>query len=47
MPDIRMEPDDWAEVVTQAGDFYAGRTGKTFVYAGSHGETRMKTEGIA
>ena len=47
MPDIRMEPNDWAEVVTQAGDFYAGRTGKTFVYAGSHGETRMRTEGIA
>lgn len=47
MPDIRMEPDDWAEVVTQAGEFHKGRTGRTFVYAGSHGETKMEIEGIA
>ncbi len=47
MPDIRMEENDRAEVVTQAGESYKGRTGRTFVYAGSHGETRMKIEGIA
>ncbi len=47
MPDIRLEENDCAEVVTQAGEHFRGRTGKTFVYAGSHGETKMTIEGTA
>lgn len=47
MPDIRMEENDCAEIVTQAGEFFRGRTGRTFVYAGSHGETKLKIEGTA
>ncbi len=46
-PDIRMEADDKAEVVTEAGELYFGRTGRTLVYADSHGETKMQVEGIA
>ncbi len=47
MPDIRIEENDCAEIVTQAGESIRGRTGRTFVYAGSHGETKIKIEGTA
>ena len=46
-PDIRMEEMDRVTVVTQAGQAYRGRSGRTFSYAGSHGETPFYIEGMA
>lgn len=46
-PAIRMEADDRAVILTQTGESYEGRTGRTLVYASSHGETKIQIEGIA
>lgn len=46
-PDIRMEEMDRVTVVTEAGQVYRGRSGRTFVYDGSHGETPFNIEEMA
>lgn len=46
-PDIRIGENDYVQVITEAGERYEGRSGKTFVYPASHGETKLKVEGIA
>lgn len=47
MPDVRMEANDRVIIETEAGETYRGRTGRTLVYAHSHGETKVLMEGIA
>lgn len=46
-PDIRMEDMDRAVIVTEAGQVFRGTCGRTFVYAGSHGETPFQIEEMA
>lgn len=46
-PDIRMVDMDRVMVTTEAGQVFRGRTGRTFVYAGSHGETPLYIEEMA
>lgn len=46
-PDIRMEDMDKVTVVTEAGQVFRGRSGRTYVYAGSHGETPLYIEEMA
>lgn len=46
-PDIRMEEMDKVIIATEAGPVYRGRTGRTFAYAGSHGETPFYIEEMA
>lgn len=46
-PDIRMEEMDKVTVVTEAGQVFRGRSGRTFAYAGSHGETPFYIEEMA
>lgn len=46
-PDIRMEDMDRAVVSTEAGQVFRGICGRTFYYAGSHGETPFKAEEMA
>lgn len=46
-PSVRILDNDRVTVVTEAGERYEGRTGRTFVYARSHGETKLKVEGTA
>ena len=46
-PDIRMEDMDKVTVVTEAGQVFRGRSGRTYVYAGAHGETPLYIEEMA
>lgn len=46
-PDIRMVDMDRVMVTTEAGQVFRGRPGRTFVYAGSHGETPLYIEEMA
>lgn len=46
-PDIRMEEMDRVMVTTEAGQVFRGRTGRTYSYAGSHGETPLYIEEMA
>lgn len=46
-PEIQMVEMDRVTVVTEAGPVYRGRTGRTFSYAGSHGETPLYIEEMA
>lgn len=46
-PDIRMEEMDRVIVVTEAGQAFHGRSGRTFAYADSHGETPFYIEEMA
>ncbi len=46
-PDIRMEEMDRVIVATEAGQVFRGRTGRTYSYAGSHGETPLYIEEMA
>lgn len=46
-PDIVLQYMDHITVVNEAGQTFTGIAGKTVVYAGSHGETPMKIEGLA
>jgi len=43
-PDVRIVDMDRATVVTQAGQVLRGVCGRTFIYAGSHGETPFYIE---
>lgn len=47
MPDVRIEDMDKAVVVTEAGQVFRGSCGRTFSYAGSHGETPFHIEEMA
>ncbi len=46
-PDIRMAEMDRAVIVTAAGQVFRGICGRTFSYAGSHGETPFQIEEMA
>lgn len=46
-PEVLLQDMDRISIVTQAGQMFSGIAGKTVAYAGSHGETPMKIEGIA
>ena len=46
-PDIQIVDMDRVTVVTQAGQVLRGVCGRTFVYAGSHGETHFYIEEMA
>lgn len=46
-PDIQMVDMDRAVIVTEAGQVFRGMCGRTFVYAGSHGETSFHIEEMA
>lgn len=46
-PEVLLQDMDRVSIVTQAGQIFSGIAGKTVAYAGSHGETPMKIEGIA
>lgn len=46
-PDIRMVDMDHAVIVTEAGQVLRGICGRTFSYAGFHGETPFKAEEMA
>jgi len=46
-PEILMKDMDSATVETPAGQIFKGHTGRTFAYAGSHGETVFKIETLA
>lgn len=46
-PEVLLQDMDRVSIVTQAGQIFSGIAGRTVSYAGSHGETPMKTEGIA
>lgn len=43
-PDVQIVDMDRATVVTQAGQVLRGVCGRTFIYAGSHGETPFYIE---
>lgn len=45
-PGIEMQSNDCAVVITEMGQVWKGRTGKTFIYP-SHGETELKLEEIS
>lgn len=44
-PGLQLLENDRAEIVTEAGQSFHGKTGRTFSYI-SHGETPFKVEGI-
>ena len=46
-PDVMLQDMDRVPVVNEAGQTFSGIAGRTVVYAGSHGETPVKIEGIA
>ena len=46
-PDILMADMDRAVIVTEAGQVFRGVCGRTFSYAGSHGETPFRIEEMA
>lgn len=46
-PGILMKEMDRAVVRTRAGQTFQGVTGRTFSYAGSHGETPLRVESMA
>lgn len=46
-PGILMKDMDKAVIHTRAGQVFQGVTGRTFAYAGSHGETCFKIETMA
>lgn len=45
--DVMLQDMDRVTVVNEAGQTFSGIAGRTVVYAGSHGETPVKIEGIA
>lgn len=47
LTDVAMKANDRAEVTTKTGQIFKGRTGRTFIYTGSHGETGMHIETLA
>lgn len=42
---IRLQENDHVMVITEAGELYEGRSGRSMVYT-SHSETPLKVEGI-
>lgn len=46
LPDVFLQDNDMALIITEAGQTFRGRTGHTFGYI-SHGETPFTVEGLA
>lgn len=46
-PDVLLKDMDVVTVITQAGQVFRGRSGRTFSFAGSHGETSFLMEDMA